>query len=60
MCAFPDQEHVSSEDLLQFLEAVAQLKGIDFASTSSIVKNFMKFDDREQIGRITKEKFINW
>ena len=59
MCAPPGQEYVSREDLLQILEAVAELKGIDVSSTSFMVKTIMKFDDRE-VEKITKEKFIDW
>ncbi|CAF0982060.1 unnamed protein product [Adineta ricciae] len=58
MCASSGQEYVSSEDLLQILEAVAELKGIDVSSTSFMVKTMMKFDDRE-VEKITKEKFID-
>lgn len=59
MCASGGTEYVSSEELLQILEAVAELKGVDSASTSLVAKTIMKFGNREQSEKITKEEFID-
>lgn len=59
MCAYHGEEQVSSEELIQLLEAVAELKGGDSSSASLIAKTIMKFDKRGQDEKITKEEFIS-
>ncbi|CAF3340288.1 unnamed protein product [Rotaria socialis] len=59
MCAYNDQEQISIEELVQFLEAVAELKGEDSKSASLIAKTIVKFDKRRQDEKITKEEFIS-
>lgn len=59
MCAYNDQEHISSEELVQFLESVAELKGEDSKSATLIAKTIMKFDKRRKEEKITKEEFIS-
>ena len=59
MCASPGQEHVSKEELLQILEAVTELKGVDSSSTSLSAKTMMRFDKRDKDEKITKDEFIS-
>ncbi len=60
MCAPSGQEQVSSQELIQFTEAVAELKGEGASSTSLIAKTIMKFNKRENDEKIiTKEQFIS-
>jgi tellurite resistance protein len=59
MCAYNDQRQVSSEELVQFLEAVAELKGEDSKYASFLAKTIMKFDKRRKDEKITKEEFIS-
>jgi len=54
MCAYHGQEQVSSEDLVQLLEAVVQLKGEDSASPSLIAKTIMNFDIRAKVKRVVE------
>lgn len=59
MCAYHDQERVSSEELVQLLIAVAELKGDESSSASLIAQTIMKFDKRQKDDKITKEEFIS-
>ncbi|CAF1367161.1 unnamed protein product [Adineta ricciae] len=59
MCATHGQNKVSREDLIQLLEAVAELKGGHSSSASLSAKTIMKFDKRENNDTITKEEFIS-
>ncbi len=64
MCTNGTSENVSSEELIQFLEAIAELEhgddAIDSNSLKSVVKQTMEFCEKENDESITKEEFINW
>jgi hypothetical protein len=59
MCVDNGQEQVSSEELVQFLEAVAELKGNASNSASLIAKTIIQIDKRENDEKIKKEEFIS-
>jgi len=62
MCANNTSESVSSEELVQFLEAIAELEygdnPIDSNSIKSVVKETMEFCGKKNDENITKEEFI--
>ncbi|CAF3279489.1 unnamed protein product [Rotaria sp. Silwood2] len=58
LCAYHGQDKVSSEDLLQLMEAVAELKGVDSSAISLFAKTIMKITKSEKDEKITKEEFI--
>ena len=59
MCVQNDRERVSIEELVQLLEAVAELKGDDPSSASLIAKTIMKLDKRQDGEKIKKEEFVS-
>ncbi|CAF1448075.1 unnamed protein product [Rotaria sp. Silwood1] len=58
LCAYHGQDKVSNEDLLQLMEAVAELKGVDSSAISLFAKTIMKITKSEKDEKITKEEFI--
>jgi hypothetical protein len=64
MCANGTSEKVNSEELIQFLEAIAELEhgddAIDSNLIKSVVKQTMEFCKKENDENITKEEFIAW
>jgi hypothetical protein len=64
MCSYGTSQNVGSEELIQFLEATAELKGGNDAIDSNVAKTFveelMELCNKENGENITKEEFIAW
>ena len=58
MCASEDPKQVSRQELMQFLFAVAELKGDDSSSASLIIQTIMELDQSEKDHKITEKDFI--
>jgi len=64
MCSYGTSQNVGSEELIQFLEAIAELKdgddAIDSNVAKTVVEELMELCDKKNDENITKEEFIAW